>query len=256
MATQVATLSNTISAIQALGYESGYAQKAINILLNAGKADLSDPSVIAQIQQAYQFFEAMHNCGQFTDPATGQVMDFSIYGTGGILGNQSAKFQELVNKALSSINNITMPSPTGGNLTVYDQTTGQPATLLNLVANPNDKFTFSFKELNHHSYNIQQVNWCDSTSLGGYSSLFFDGGHDVHTVFDGEGGSADKTFHTNYGHVQVHDHQAGVYYGGNNTYTCTADVGALKDCATVSAANAASATANINALDNFLNSEI
>lgn len=256
MATQAATLSNTITAIQTLAYESGYAQKAIQILLGAGKEDLSNPAVIEQLKQAYQFFEAMHNCSTFTDPTTGKVMDFSIYGAGGILGDQSSKFQSLVNKALSSINTITMPTPLGTNATVYDKTTGEPATLLDLVANTSDKFTFTFKEKNGTSYELHAVNWCDSTSFYGFTSSFFNAGQDVHTPFQGQGGSADKTFHTNYGQVQVHDHQAGVYYGGNNTYTCTADIGALKDCATIGTSDTEAADANINALNAFLNSEI
>ncbi len=245
MATQAATLSNTITAIQNLSYQSGYAQKEIQVLLNAGKADLSDPAVLAQIEQAYQFFEAMHNCGQFTDPATGKVMNFSVYGAGGIFGSQSSKFQDLVDKALNSFNSIKIPDPLGGNDTVYDKKTGKPATLLDLIAHPSDGFTFSFKQGNWSSCDYTNVSWCKDPAqfFGGVGSFF--------------GGSADHTFDTKNGQIQVHDSESSVYnHGGSDTYTCTANVGAIEDCATVGASDMKVATDNINALDNFLSSEM
>lgn len=244
MATQAATLSNTITAIENLAYQSGYAQKEIQVLLNAGKADLTDPAVLAQIQQAYQFFEAMNSCGKFTDPATGRVMDFSVYGKGGLFGSQSAKFEALVETALKSFNSIKIPDPLGGNDTVYDKSTGQPATLYDLIAHPTDQFTFSFKQGNWDSCDYTKVSWCNDPSdfFGGVGSLF--------------GGSANHTFDTKNGQIQVHDSESSVYdHGGSDTYTCTANVGAIEDCATVSATDLATATANINALDAFLSSE-
>ena len=59
--TQAAGLSSTIAAIQTFLYESGYAQKEIQILESASTANLSDPNVLAEVEGAYQFFEALKN---------------------------------------------------------------------------------------------------------------------------------------------------------------------------------------------------
>ena len=241
MATQAATLSATISAIQDLFYQSGYAQKEVQILLNANKANLSDPGQLAQLIQAYQFFEALKECKSYTDPITGKKMDFSVYGAGGIFGSKGPELEKLVDSTLASVDKITMPSPLGGNVTVNID--GHPATLLDIVSNPNGQFTFTFDN-SHIDYT--GTNWCskdDSVGFfGGLPNLF--------------GGSASDTFKTQDGSIQVSESQSSLYHGSVSTFTCTANLGAIEDCASMSSSNPNALAANAAALDAFLSDEM
>lgn len=237
------------NAVNNLYYESGYAQQQVQILMNASSANLSDPSVLAQIQQAYQFFEALKNSQSYMTP-DGKVMDFSVFGANGIFGSESATFETLVDNVLNSFDSIKIPDPTGGTDTVYDQTTGKPATLYDLVARPTDSFYFQFTVTGHS--NEHNVNWCDNDDnpANSWNGPFSSYDSDSTITKDGSGNTIPG------GGFSVHEHAESVYHGAKDEYTVTGSAAAIENYASVASSNSQAAAANVNALDAFLSANM
>lgn len=234
------------NAVDNLYYETGYAQQEVQILMNAGNEDLSDPATLAKIEQAYQFFEALKNSQPYYTP-DGKLMDFSVFGANGIFGDKSAQFETLVDNVLKSFNNIRIPDPTGGTDTIYDSTTGKPATLYDLIARPND--TFSFKFSVKASSDAHGVNWCNNNDnpANSWSSPII--GHDNsknHISTDGSGHQIPG------GGLNISGHQENVYHGAKDEYTVSGSAAAIENYCSISASDPQAATANVKELDAFL----
>ena len=239
--------SDITQDVDNLYYESGYAQKEIAILMNASNENLSDPAVLAQIQQAYQFFEALKNGTTFTTP-DGKVMDFSVFGAGGIFGADSAHFESLVDNVLNSFNNIKIPDPNGNNDTVYDKTTGQPATLYDLIARPNDDFYFKFTVSSH--VDGPTFNWFDNFENGGAGNGLFPSTHTGQVVTDSSGNTIPG------GGFSVTEQDQGVYHGAKDDYTVSGNAAAFANYCSVGSSDSPAAIANVQALDAFLSANM
>jgi len=163
--TQFYTQQSITNTVDALAVAKTAAQQYSQTLATP----LSTPPTtaeIANLQQAYAFFQAMENNKTFTT-SSGTTIDFSQYGSGGLFGNSTATFEAALNKVLSDYgNNVTIPSPNGGTATVIDATTGQPATLADIIANPSHTFSFSFPNESEESPFMLGNNpapWCQGS---------------------------------------------------------------------------------------------
>jgi hypothetical protein len=165
------SITNTVDAL-------AVAKTAAQQYSQALATPLSTPPTtaeLANLQQAYAFFQAMENKGSFTT-SDGTTINFSQYGSGGIFGSQTATFEAALNKVLSDYGNtVKIPSPDGGTATVIDTTTGQPATLADIIANPSHTFSFSFSnDVDQYQFmpgNSNPTPWCQ----GSFYSAFMKG---------------------------------------------------------------------------------
>lgn len=145
------------------------AEKYANILAHPPTGNPT-PAQLAELEQAIAFFSAMKSGGTFTTP-TGQVINFAQFGSAGIFGSKTAGFLAALDKVLSDYNGpVTIQvSNTGCGTTpaiIYDATTGKPATLLDLINNPNHTFTFKYSNYGFSG----AVNW-QSGSLSGSGTV-------------------------------------------------------------------------------------
>lgn len=235
------------SSVDSLYYDSGYAQKQIQILLNASNANLSAPNTLAQIANAYSFFEALKNNQAYRTP-DGKVIDFSAFGPGGPFGGKSAQLESLVDTALHSYP-VTIPDPKGDHVTVYDQTTGQPATLFDLIASPTDKFSFSFTLSEGDSNN--NVNWAPPSGNGPEPYPGFVSGAlliNTNNVWQISTDSSGNPIPG--GGLSVSDNVENLYQGSTNSYNITGSGAAIENYCSIS--NSQAAQSNIDALDAFL----
>lgn len=121
---------------------------------------------LQQLQKAVAFFQAMENGGSFTT-SSGQVINFNQF-KGGIFGNKTAGFITSLNKVLADYGGkltIQVPSTCGRTTTatVMDAN-GKPATLAEIIENPNEKFTFQY-DCGVHFFN-GSVNWTNKNPSG------------------------------------------------------------------------------------------
>ncbi|MBS0648868.1 MAG: hypothetical protein JSS10_06570 [Verrucomicrobia bacterium] len=130
---------------------------------------LSNPPTstqIANLQQAVAFFQAMQSNGTFIS-SSGTKFDFSEFGSN-LFGANASTFEADLTKVLNDFSNtLKIPSPDGGTATVIDQTTGQPATLADLIENPSHTFSFTFNDIGI-SYLGSSTPWCQ----GNFYTLF------------------------------------------------------------------------------------
>ncbi len=236
------TLAATIAALNNLIANSGYAKKELAILENAGKANLNDPNELAELQGAYQFFEALKNCTKYTGP-DGHVYDFTVYqNSGGFFGKNSAQFETLLDNIFKAFDKITIPVPTaGGTATVYDQTTGQPATLFDLIAHPNDTFSFQFNVGGASTgYNVPWANPNDNPSRHWNGPIFGsdDSNYDITTP--------------NGNTLHIHEHDQQVCSGGQDQYTITGNAAAIFGYSSIGAVDPVAFGSDIDAMSAFL----
>ena len=186
--TQFYTQQSITNTVDALAVAKTAAQQYSQTL----QTPLSTPPTtaeIANLQQAYAFFQAMENKGTFTT-SSGTTINFAQYGSGGLFGSQTATFEAALNKVLSDYGNtVKVPSPNGGTATVIDTTTGQPATLADIIANPSHTFSFSFSNdadqyLNQMiPGNSNSTSWCK----GSFYSAFMKGNGNGSITTDSNG---------------------------------------------------------------------
>jgi hypothetical protein len=242
MSVHAATLASTIEALENLILDSGYAKKELEILENAGKANLSDPNELAELQGAYQFFEALKNCTKYTGP-DGTVYDFTVYqNTTGFFGKNSAQFETLLDNIFKTFDKITIPVPTpGGTARVYDQTTGQPATLFDLISRPNDTFSFQFDVGGAStSYNVPWASSNDNPSRHWNGPIF---------------GSSDSDYNINTPNgntLHIHEHDQQVCSGGQDQYTISGNAAAVISYSTFGTTDQAALDKTIHAMSAFL----
>ncbi len=154
------TLSNTIAAMEELRSALAYSKEMLGTFLGATDADLNNSGALAELLEAYKFFECMKKGQKYVAP-DGRVVDFSKFSTPqGFFGAKTAEFEALLNNILKSFDKFTLRDGWGDDQTIMNKATGQPATLFDLITNPNGNYSFNFW-MNAHPFQNKDVDWCD-----------------------------------------------------------------------------------------------
>lgn len=129
------------------------------------------PAQLQQLMQAVAFFQALENNGSYTT-SSGQVINFGQFGKAGIFGDQTSGFIAALNKVLADFGGkvtIQVPSQFGDNTTAtIMDAQGKPATLAEIIANPNEKFTFQYPNA---EFGGGSVNWSKGSIYGGSGTV-------------------------------------------------------------------------------------
>jgi hypothetical protein len=171
------TQQNLQNSINALAIAQTQAEQYAQILATPIPKN-PNATQLANLEQAVSFFQAMKTDGTFTT-SNGTVIDFSDFGGEGIFGAKTATFEADLAKVLNdSGTTLTIPTPNGDLATIMDTTTGEPASLLDLISNPNHLFTFSFRanDSDDNSSAGQPVSWCSGLFYLNYGTQLFTGG--------------------------------------------------------------------------------
>ncbi len=160
---------NNLAAAQAQAEQ--YAQ-----VLSTQTSGTPTSAQAANLQQAVAFFQAMQTNGTFTT-SSGTVINFAQFGPNGVFGSKTSTFIADLTKVLNDYGNtVKVPTPNGGSVTVMDASTGQPATLADMIANPTHTFSFSFNN-GEQTMSIMNPNysisWCSGNFYNTYASQLF-----------------------------------------------------------------------------------